>query len=98
AAGSGMSWRARSGTWLRRLCNSDLVQLGRVRQQRDRARTLERRRQRPLMPGARPGHAPRQDLASVADKAAQARYLLVVDVVDLLDAEGAYLAVLALGA
>src|ERR1700739_709906 len=67
-----------------------------VRKQRDRARTLERGGQRPLVPRARTGHAARQDLAPVADEPAQPGDLLVVDVVDLLGAERAYLAMLPL--
>src|SRR5579872_6478605 len=74
------------------------VLLRRVRKERDRAGTLEGRGQRSLVPGARARHAARQDLAAVADKAAQARDLLVVDVLDLLDAEAAHLAMLALRA
>src|SRR5260370_38423908 len=70
--------------------------LRRVGQERDRAGALERRGQRPLVAGAGPGDAPREDLAPGADEAAKARDLLVVDVVDLLDAERAYLSVRAL--
>src|SRR5579859_2569980 len=72
------------------------VLLGRVRKERDRASPFERRGQRSLMPGTGACHAARQDLAAVADEAAEARDLLVIDVLDLLDAEAADLAVLAL--
>jgi hypothetical protein len=48
------------------------------------------------MPRAGAGDPTREDLAAVADESTKARDLLVVDVVDLLDAEAAYLAVLAL--
>ena len=66
----------------------------------DRGKILPRRvtgtcarHQRPLVQGAGAGHAPGEDLAAVAEVAAQARDLLVVDVVDVLQAEGAHLAV-----
>src|SRR5713226_5894653 len=58
-----------------------LVRLGRVREQRDRARALEGCGQRALMPRTGPGDAAREDLAAVADKAPQAGNLLVIDVV-----------------
>src|SRR5436305_7162971 len=72
------------------------MRFGRVRQQSDRARPLERGRQRALMPRAGPGYAARKDLAAVADEPPQPRDLLVVDVADLLDAEAADLAMLPL--
>src|SRR5487761_1006096 len=72
--------------------------LGRVWKEGDRPCPLQRAGQRALVSGAGAGHAPRQDLAAVAHEAPQARDLLVVDVADLLDAEAAHLAVLALRA
>src|SRR5438270_3712969 len=75
--------------------DSRLPDFGCVREQRDGARPLERGGQRPLVAGTGPGDAAGQDLAPVADEAAQPRDLLVVDVGDLLDAERADLAVLA---
>src|SRR5579864_7976226 len=73
-----------------------LVRLGRVWEQCDRPRALEGGREGTLVPGACAGDAAGKDLASVADESPQAGDLLVVDVVDLLDAEAAHLAVLAL--
>src|SRR5215831_13005051 len=67
--------------------------VGRERQQRDGARALQGVGQRPLMLGARPGDAARQDLAPLGQEPAEAADLLVVDVVDALDAERADLAV-----
>src|ERR1700694_817008 len=72
------------------------VLFGRVREQGDRSRALEGSRERTLVAGAGACNPSRQDLAAVAHKAAEARDLLVIDVVDLLDAEAADLAVLAL--
>src|SRR6266852_2152988 len=69
-----------------------LVRLRRVREQSDRPGALEGGRERPLVPSARPGDSTREDLAAVAYESPQARDLLVVDVVDLLDAEAAHLA------
>src|SRR5579864_4875435 len=68
-----------------------------VWKQRDRARALERGGQRTLVPGTGPGHTPGQNLAPVADEPAEPGDLLVIDVVDLLGAERAYLAMLPLG-
>src|SRR5712692_1684603 len=73
-----------------------LVLLGCVRQQRDRPGALERHGQGTLVPRTGPGDAPRQDLAAIADKPAQPRNLLVIDVVDLLRAKRADLAMLPL--
>src|SRR6266851_7206796 len=73
-----------------------LVGLGRVRKERDSPRALERCGQRALVAGACARHAPGQDLAAVAHESAQPRDFLVVDVRDLLHAEGADLAMLAL--
>src|SRR5258708_29293470 len=73
-----------------------LVGLGCVRKECDRPRALERRGQRALVAGACARHASGQDLAASAHEAAQPRDLLVVDVRDLLHAEGAHLAALAL--
>src|SRR5260370_24568840 len=73
-----------------------LVRLGRVWKEGDGPSALERRRERSLVAGARARHAPGQNLPTVADEPAKPRDLLVVDVRDLIDAETAYLAVLAL--
>src|ERR1700682_2030369 len=73
-----------------------LVRLRRVRKKSDRTRALQRCRERSLVTGASAGDTAREDLAAVADESPQARDLLVVDVVDFLDAEAADLAVLAL--
>lgn len=55
----------------------------------DVARALDRDRQRPLVPGAGPELPPRLDLAPFADVATQAGDVLVVNVADVVDAEGA---------
>ena len=56
------------------------------------ARSLDCDCQRTLVPGARAELAPRLDLASLGDVAAQARRVLVVDLADLVDTEPADLA------
>ena len=56
------------------------------------SRSLDRDRQRTLVPGARAEFAPRLDLASLRDVAAQSRGILVIDFPDLVDAESADLA------
>src|SRR6202035_1588826 len=73
-----------------------LVLLGRVWEKSDRAGALQRGRQRTLVAGARSRDATRKDFAAVAHESTEPRDLLVVDVVDLLDAEAADLSVLAL--
>jgi hypothetical protein len=55
-------------------------------------RSLDRDRQRPLVPGAGAELAARLDLAALGDVAAQARSVLVVDLPDLVDTESADLA------
>ncbi len=55
-------------------------------------RSLDRDRQRALVPGAGAELATRLDLASLGDVAAQARSVLVVDLPDLVDTESADLA------
>ena len=55
-------------------------------------RSLDRDRQRALVPGAGAELAARLDLASLGDVAAQARSVLVVDLPDLVDTESANLA------
>ena len=62
--------------------------LGGVRQQRDVACPLQRDGQRPLVARAGAGLASRLDLAALREVAAQPRDVLVVDVADLVDAEG----------
>ena len=61
-------------------------------QQRDLARALDRDGQAALMARAGAGLAPRLDLAALGDVAPQLVRLLVVDVLDLVDAESADLA------
>ena len=61
--------------------------LGGVRKQRHVTRALERRREHPLVLGARAALAARVDLATLADVAADATDLLVVDLLHLVDAE-----------
>jgi hypothetical protein len=56
------------------------------------SRSLDRHCQRTLVSGARAELAPRLDLASLRDVAAQARGILVIDLPDLVDAESADLA------
>lgn len=56
------------------------------------SRSLDRDCQRTLVPGARAELAPRLDLASLRDIAAQTRGILVIDLPDLVDAESADLA------
>ena len=56
------------------------------------SRSLDSNRQRTLVSGAGAELAPRLDLASLRDVAAQARGILVVDLPDLVDAESADLA------
>src|SRR5256712_6000527 len=58
-----------------------------VGQQRARARPPHRVRQLPLVAGAASGDTPWDDLAALGDEAAQAAHVLVVDDVDLVDAE-----------
>src|ERR1700682_1914800 len=61
-------------------------------EQRDVSRALQRNRERSLMASARAGHPARQDLAPLREVPAQAGDLLVVDEVDVLEAEAAHLA------
>jgi hypothetical protein len=56
------------------------------------SRSLDRNRQRTLVSGAGAKLAPRLDLASLRDVAAQARGIFVIDLPDLVDAESADLA------
>jgi len=56
------------------------------------SRSLDRDCQRTLVPGARAELAPRLDLASLRDVAAQTRSVLVIDLPDLVDAESTDLA------
>src|SRR5688500_2009858 len=66
--------------------------LGCVRQQRDVTCALERGGQHPLVTSARAGLAARLDLGALAEIAAEAVHLLVVDALGLVDAEVADLA------
>src|SRR5690348_15369078 len=63
----------------------------RKRQQCDVARLLDRFRQTTLMRRAHPGDTPGSNLASIADEGSQHAGVLIIDVVDLLDAEPAHL-------
>jgi hypothetical protein len=58
-------------------------------QERHVARALEGDGQHPLVSRTRAGLTTRLDLASVGDVATQARRLLVIDLLDLVDAESA---------
>src|ERR1700730_4412999 len=90
----------RTGTLTPPLCatprrcslRSRSADFGLVRQQGDVAGAVQRRGQAALVAGAGAGHAARQDLAAVAEVAAQARHLLVVDDLRVLKAEAADLA------
>src|ERR1700687_3961212 len=66
-----------------------LLELRRERQQGDVARLLDGVGEPPLMRGANAGDAARDDLAALRHKGVQQLYILVIDVVDLLDAEPA---------
>src|SRR5689334_13262490 len=68
-----------------------LLELRRERQQGDVARLLDGIGQPPLVRGADAGNAARHDLAALGHEGVQQLHILVVDVVDLLDAEAAYL-------
>jgi len=70
-----------------------LALVGRIGEQGDVTGTLERDREAPLVTSACSRHATGQDLASLANEAAKARNLLVVDEVDLLHTEVANLLV-----
>src|SRR5579871_2147451 len=61
------------------------------RDQHDVARLLDRLGQAPLMRGAHARDPPRRDLAALADEGAQQANVLVVDIVDFIDAEPAHL-------
>src|SRR5690606_38927580 len=63
--------------------------VGHVRQQGDLPRPLDGRLQGALMLGARTRDAPRLNLAALGNERRQGLHVLVVDVVDLLDAEAA---------
>src|SRR6266849_6131106 len=67
------------------------MQIG-VRQQREVARALDRRRELALVMGARAGDARRDDLAVLADEILEQLDVLVVDPLDLLGGEAAELA------
>jgi hypothetical protein len=71
---------------------ADLPAGGGEGQERYVSRSLDRNRQRTLVSGAGAKLAPRLDLASLRDVAAQARGIFVIDLPDLVDAESADLA------
>ena len=77
----------------REVYGPELTLVGRIGEQGDVPGALKRDREAPLVTSAGPRHAPRQDLASLADEAAKARNLLVVDEMDLLHTEVANLLV-----
>ena len=58
--------------------------------ERDVARPLYSNSQRPLVFGADAGSATRLDLGSVRNKAADLVHILVIDDLDMFNAEGAY--------
>src|SRR5207237_593389 len=62
--------------------------VGRVRQQRQMSRALDRDRQPALMARARARLPPRLDLAAVRNVSPQLQRVLVVDVLDLVHTEG----------
>src|ERR1700731_91323 len=70
-----------------------LALVGGVGQQRNVPRALERNRETSLVARAGAGHAAGQNLAPLADEAAQTRDLFVIDEVDLLHTEVADLLV-----
>src|SRR3954464_301527 len=63
----------------------------RERDQRDIARLLDGFRQPPLMRSAHTRDAARRDLSTLADEGAEQPRLLVINVVDTVDAEPAHL-------
>lgn len=60
-------------------------------QERHLARPLDRDRQLPLVPGAIPGNAARQNLGSFRKEATKSPHFLIVDRVYLINAKRAYL-------
>src|ERR1700737_2667893 len=92
-----MARRTRSGSGvgpgIRSCCVIALSVVGGERNQGNLAGALEGDRQRPLVAGAGAGDTAGEDLAALGDEPAQARDLFVVDVLGLLNAEAAYLAV-----
>jgi hypothetical protein len=67
-----------------------LLQFGRERQQRDVLSALDRHRQPTLMPRAGPRHPAGKNLAAFLHECLQDVRLLVVDVIDAIDAEAAH--------
>src|SRR5438067_9821002 len=90
--GSELVWEARE-TQLPLSIRPELTLVGRIGEQGDVTGALERDREAPLVTRAGSRHATGQDLASLADEAAKARDLLVVDEMDLLHTEIANLLV-----
>src|ERR1019366_2340147 len=70
---------------------SSRLERGRERQQRDVPRLLDRVREPALVRRAHARNAARHDLAPLRHEGVQHLHVLVVDIVDLLDAEPAYL-------
>src|ERR1035438_8723218 len=70
---------------------SSRLERGRERQQRDVPRLLDRVRQPPLVRRAHARYTARHDLTPLRHAGVQHLHVLVVDIVDLLDAEPAYL-------
>src|ERR1051326_6938618 len=70
---------------------AELLELGRKRQQRDIAGFLDGIAEAPLVRRADARDTPRNDLAALRDEGVQKLHVLVVDVIDLLNAKTAYL-------
>src|SRR5579871_4505279 len=66
-----------------------LLELRRERQQRDVARLFDGVGEPPLVRGAHAGNAARNNLAAFRHESVQQLYVLVIDVVDFLDAKPA---------
>src|SRR5438270_11285724 len=73
------------------IANSRFLKSRRERQQGDVARLLDRVGQAALVRSANSGEAPRDDLAALGHELAKQAHVLIVDSVDLLDAEFANL-------
>src|SRR6266403_140183 len=67
-----------------------LLHRHRERDERDVARLLDRLRQPALVRGAHARNAARRDLAALGNEGSEQPHVLVVDVVDPIDAEPAY--------
>src|SRR5262245_50584858 len=73
------------------MSSSSSLERRRERQQRDVPRLLDRVRQPPLVRSAHARNAAGDDLAPFRHERVQQLHVLVIDVVDLLDAETAHL-------